>query len=164
MARREGRQARGGLPWLALGLAALLAWAGWGTGHAEAPAAYVGSEACAECHQEQFDRFQKHSKKAHSFAGVKALKKGLTDPEYRACLECHTTGYGQPGGFRSEGETPAMKNAGCEVCHGPGSVHKESQDPKDIKSKLTAKDCERCHNSERVGAFRYRPLLFGGAH
>lgn len=149
---------------MALGLALWLALAGLGTGRAGAAASYVGSKACAECHEEQFDRFQKYAKKAHSFESVKVLKKGLTEAEFRGCLECHTTGYGQPGGFVSEGQTPEMANAGCEVCHGPGAAHRESQDPKDIKRKLTAKDCERCHNSERVGAFRYRPLLFGGAH
>jgi hypothetical protein len=26
------------------------------------------------------------------------------------------------------------------------------------------KDCESCHISERVNAFRYKPLIHGGAH
>jgi hypothetical protein len=125
---------------------------------------YVGSEACSGCHEEQYDRFEAYAKKAHSYSHILTLKKGLTDVEFRQCLECHTTGYGKPGGFRSEKETPRLKDPGCEVCHGPGSVHAQSRDPKDIKTKLTTKDCEACHNADRVEAFRYKPLMFGGAH
>jgi hypothetical protein len=29
---------------------------------------------------------------------------------------------------------------------------------------LSKKDCEACHISERVKAFRYKPLIHGGAH
>jgi hypothetical protein len=29
---------------------------------------------------------------------------------------------------------------------------------------LTMEDCTRCHNSERVEAFNFKPVLFGGAH
>ena len=39
------------------------------------------------------------------------------------CLPCHTTGYGQPGGFVSVGETPHMKDIQCEACHGPAGLH-----------------------------------------
>ena len=108
--------------------------------------------------------FKQFNKKAHSFQSIIRLKKGLQEAELKNCFECHTTGYGKEGGFRSEQETPELKDAGCEVCHGPGSVHAETGDPKDIKGKLTAKDCEACHNSERIDAFKYKPLVYGGAH
>jgi hypothetical protein len=130
----------------------------------QASKTYVGSQQCKECHEKEFQSFMSNSKKAHSFKSIQKMKKGLTDAEFEKCFECHTTGYGKPGGFRSERETPLLMDAGCEVCHGPGSVHVESGDPKDIKSKLTPKDCEVCHNSERVGAFRYKPMVYGGAH
>ena len=29
---------------------------------------------------------------------------------------------------------------------------------------MTMKDCETCHNSERVASFNFKPLLYGGAH
>jgi hypothetical protein len=90
---------------------------------------------------------------------------GLTPDELKSCYSCHMTGFGQPGGFVSLEATPQMANAGCEVCHGPGAAHAESGGEKKlIKRKLTTKDCEVCHNAERVQNFNFKPLIFGGAH
>jgi len=125
---------------------------------------YVGPEKCKECHAAEYANFMEFNKKAHSFQSIAQQRKGLEEQEVKKCFECHTTGYGKEGGFRSEEETPQLKNAGCEVCHGPGSVHAETGDPADIKGKLTNKDCESCHTSERVSAFNYKPLIYGGAH
>lgn len=125
---------------------------------------FIGSESCKDCHESEYNSFKQFNKKAHSFKSITVLKKGLTDAELKKCYECHTTGYGKEGGFLSEQQTPGLKDAGCEVCHGPGSLHAETGDPKDIKGKLSAKDCEVCHNSERINAFKYKPLIYGGAH
>ena len=125
---------------------------------------YVGSEACQECHEVEYKSFKTYAKKAHSYESITTMRKSLTEAEFRTCFECHTTGFGQPGGFQSLQDTPHLKNAGCEVCHGPGSLHIESEDPEDLNEDLTAKDCETCHSSERVAAFDYRPLIHGGAH
>ena len=65
---------------------------------------YVGSESCQECHEDQYESYKAHSKKAHSYESVKVMRKGLTEAEYLECLQCHATGYGQPGGFSSETE------------------------------------------------------------
>ena len=125
---------------------------------------YVGSDACKECHESEYENFKSYAKKAHSYESIEVMKKGLTEAEFCKCFECHTTGYKKPGGFRSKQETPNLKNAGCEVCHGPGSLHVETGDPEEIMGTLTAKDCEVCHSEERVGAFHYKPLIHGGAH
>ena len=48
------------------------------------------------------------------------------DPE---CISCHVVGWNPEqffpyvGGFRSEQETPQLKNTGCEDCHGSGQKH-----------------------------------------
>jgi hypothetical protein len=126
--------------------------------------AYVGSKACQDCHENEFEKFKTFAKKAHSYESIKVMKKGLTDSEFQTCFECHTTGYGKPGGFRSEHDTPDLRNAGCEVCHGPGSLHCETEDPGDIMGSLTADECEECHRTDRVEAFDYKPLIYGGAH
>lgn len=135
-----------------------------GRSESNTPRSYVGAQACKECHAEEYTSFQSNSKKARSFESVALMKDGLSKSETHTCFECHTTGYGEPGGFKSEQETPNLKNAGCESCHGPGSVHVQTQDPDDIKSKPKKTDCSRCHNSERVESFKFKPLIYGGAH
>jgi len=126
---------------------------------------YIGSKACGECHPDEYATFQKYAKKAHSSNSIKIMANGLTDDEVKTCYACHTTGYGKPGGFVSFEKTPEMANAGCEVCHGPGSEHADSGgDAKLIVLKMKISDCEVCHNAERVKAFNFKPMLFGGAH
>ena len=125
---------------------------------------YVGSAVCAECHETEYESFTAFSKKAHSFNSLLGLKKGLTEAEFKSCLECHTTGYGKPGGFSSIEETPELSNLGCESCHGPGSRHRESEDSEDIIKKISIEHCTGCHNQERVAAFDFKPLVHGGAH
>jgi hypothetical protein len=125
---------------------------------------YLGSEACKDCHPKEYSSFSTYAKKSTSFKSIERVKKGLTEEEIHKCYFCHTTGYGKPGGFVSPEKTPHLKNAGCEVCHGPGEFHVKKKSPLYIKRELTMKDCEVCHTSERVKAFRYKPLIHGGAH
>ena len=130
----------------------------------KAPVRYVGSLACKECHAEEYANFITYAKKSISFEHVERQAKHLSPDEIKQCYPCHTTGYGQYGGFVSPEETPQLKNAGCEVCHGPGEMHVKTRAAEDIKGRLSKKDCEKCHISERVKAFRYKPLVHGGAH
>jgi hypothetical protein len=125
---------------------------------------YVGSTACRDCHEAEYSNFHNFAKKAHSFESIRRMKTRLTPAEFRGCFECHTTGFGRPGGFRSEEETPDLMNAGCEVCHGPGSRHVVSTDRKDIKGRLTLEDCAVCHNQDRIDAFNFKPMIYGGGH
>jgi hypothetical protein len=126
---------------------------------------YVGSKVCGECHDYEFSNFREFSKKSKSDHSVKIMSAKLTKEELNSCFSCHTTGFGQPGGFKSFTETPDLAHAGCEVCHGPGSLHVEfGGDPSYIKRKLSLQDCESCHNQERVNSFNFKPLLYGGAH
>jgi len=98
-------------------------------------AEYIGIENCKLCHIPHFDSWSA-TKMSQSFEllkpGARAeakLKVGLdpendysTDP---ACLRCHVTGLGKPGGFTSLEETPDMLGVQCEMCHGPGSIYTE---------------------------------------
>jgi hypothetical protein len=125
---------------------------------------YVGSDNCQKCHEKEYDSFMKYAKKSKSYESIERVKKGLTAEEIRGCYACHTTGYGKPGGFVSVEKTPHLKNAGCEVCHGPGELHVKTMNPQYIKRRLSVEDCEVCHIEERVRAFRYKPMIHGGAH
>lgn len=128
------------------------------------PAIYIGSDACKDCHADEYDSFVTYAKKSKSFESIEKLRRGLLPEDIERCYSCHTTGYGQPGGFVSLEQTPHLKNAGCEVCHGPGSIHVLSRSSADIKRHLTTDVCGQCHISERVKAFRYKPMIHGGAH
>ncbi|RUM87909.1 MAG: cytochrome C [Thermodesulfatator sp.] len=129
-------------------------------------AKYVGSNVCADCHEEEYKSYSSYAKKAHSFEAIEKMKRHLTSQEVKNCYGCHTTGYGMPGGFVDEKTTPDLKNVGCEVCHGPGSIHVETEDAEDILGTVDKIKgvCNKCHTSERVEAFSFRPLLHGGAH
>jgi hypothetical protein len=128
-------------------------------------ATYVGSEECSYCHQQEYENFSKYAKKAKSFQSIQIMASDLAPEEIKECYFCHTTGYGQPGGFVSFEQTPGLSDAGCEVCHGPGSEHVDmGGDPTLIKGDLDLADCTTCHNEERVRSFDFKPLLHGGAH
>ncbi len=136
------------------------------TASAESLNHFVGSAACADCHGDEYERFTTHAKKAKSDKNVQKMASNLKPHELEGCYECHTTGYGQPGGFVSYEETPELGHAGCEVCHGPGQAHIESGgDPDTIKGELFfERDCKHCHISERLQLFDFRPLTKAGAH
>ena len=79
---------------------------------------YVGSRWCSECHQNEHSSY---SRSVHNTAIQSLnLKKEQNNPE---CLACHTTGYGEPGGFKNMTETYHLANVGCESCHGSAKEH-----------------------------------------
>lgn len=80
---------------------------------------YVGVKQCAACHFEQFMKW-KATKHAKNFDLLPAQYQ--TDAK---CLECHTTGFGTPTGFKTAAASADLKGTTCEACHGPGSKHAE---------------------------------------
>jgi hypothetical protein len=133
-------------------------------GWALVPATFVGSKACAHCHAEQYGNFITHSEKSKSDRSVRPMLPKLTEAEQRECFECHTTGYGQPGGFISFEKTPDLGHVGCESCHGPGSRHAKTGDPADLVGRVSLETCSPCHDDPRVQRINFRPLLHAGAH
>lgn len=131
---------------------------------APALAVYVGSLSCKPCHEKEYASFTAYAKKNNSYRSIERLQKGLNEQDLRKCYSCHTTGYGKPGGFISVEKTPLLKNAGCEVCHGPGSLHIENSKPESIIAHPTMQICAQCHTSEMIQAFKFRPLIHGGGH
>jgi hypothetical protein len=77
---------------------------------------YVGKNTCAACHYAKY-RTWKLEKHASAFEILP--QKYRKDPK---CLPCHTTGYGEPTGYK-DASTPHLAGITCETCHGPGSEH-----------------------------------------
>ncbi len=80
----------------------------WLTGRAMAEdgAEYVGLEICQYYHPDEYDDFVTYSKMVKSFENILLMKKNLPEEEFQTCFECHTTGYGEPGGFISIDRNP----------------------------------------------------------
>lgn len=101
----------------------------------------AGTDSCARCHEEDCAAWSK-SKHAQAWASLD-MSGSHVDPY---CQQCHTDGYGLPGGFVSAGRTPDRINVGCETCHGPSQAH---VDEPELKTPFAAKDqCVRCHDQE----------------
>lgn len=106
---------------------------------------YVGADKCKGCHPQQYKDFE--ARKFTKAWAVLQMRGKTKDPE---CLKCHVTGYGQPGGFISEEETPYLRYKQCEACHGAGGAH--ASNPGDAASKEVLKNyvkdkdvCVQCH-------------------
>ena len=107
---------------------------------------YVGMEKCKECHSEHVETYSdwKYSK------NFRILELREMEHDSR-CLPCHTTGYGQPGGFVSVEETPHMKNIQCEACHGPASLHLKAPTVEEHQKTLSIPEniCTKCHRQHK---------------
>lgn len=79
---------------------------------------YVGVAVCQGCHADIATTWQTT---LHSSA-LKVLE-DIGQGNNKACLPCHTVGYGKASGFVNKTETPGLANVQCEMCHGPGSAH-----------------------------------------
>lgn len=106
---------------------------------------YKGFRVCTKCHDAQGDAW-KGTAHAKAFESLKpnvkaeAKTRAKLDPaaDYSAnkdCVGCHTTGYGETGGYRigiDPDEARVLLGVGCEACHGPGgryrNLHGEASD------------------------------------
>jgi hypothetical protein len=108
----------------------------------------TGNRACRDCHQEDC-RLWDDSRHAQAWHVLKE-KGEHVDPD---CQQCHTTGYGLPGGFTTIATAASRGGVGCENCHGPSLAHVENPDR---KTPFDAKDqCIRCHDQENSPKFNY---------
>lgn len=125
-------------------------------------ARFVGSAACQGCHAAEYAAWEK-SAHAKSIGSLEKQKKTGDD----ACLKCHVTGFGRPGGFPPGGAVaghPGLASVGCEDCHGPGSDHVADGAPKrgtivslgdKCKSCAILQVCGTCHDDANDPGFRF---------
>lgn len=113
----------------------------------------AGSATCVTCHANTKEVWA-HSRHAHASESLRP--RGFhVDP---TCLQCHTTGYGQPGGFQSVSKGAGLDAVGCESCHGPSLAH--TRNPTMVRTAFNASDqCKRCHDLENSPKFDY-PLYW----
>jgi hypothetical protein len=84
--------------------------------------AFVGSEACNECHKAEFKKWEDspHARAYQSLVNAKNPSLRQFDPD---CVRCHVTGWDYKTGFTSAAKSGHLLNNGCENCHGPAGLH-----------------------------------------
>jgi hypothetical protein len=114
------------------------------------PADYrvAGSEKCRVCHVEEHRRW---TESGHHHAWETLQKDQSHVDSY--CQQCHTTGFGLPGGFASVRRSSRQTGVGCESCHGPSQAH--VREPRTRTPWPAADQCIRCHDPENSPQFDY---------
>jgi hypothetical protein len=116
---------------------------------AEAAGVYLGVGGCVTCHPGAFDTYTR-TRHAQAF---RTLASQFVQRD-NGCVGCHTTGYGQKGGysgFRRHGSQVDLIDVQCEACHGPGTEH--SRDGGYVDSAIQS--CVKCHNEEQDPDFDF---------
>lgn len=123
---------------------------------------YVGAQACKACHQQAYDVWQKavyfsegqdeagqsiKRQMGHSKAWLTLVE--VNKDKDRSCIGCHSIGFMQPGGYCKASDVDFRKDVQCESCHGPGSLHAQSGDKRQI-AKPTEKTCRGCHHVPHI--------------
>lgn len=108
----------------------------------------AGTASCRDCHLSDCELWDE-SKHAHAWETLVA--QGASPDPY--CQQCHTTGYGLPGGFVSAARSADRTSVGCESCHGPSQAHvARSQHPTGY---VAAERCVTCHDRENSPQFEF---------
>ena len=113
---------------------------------------FLGDSNCAACHR-PFMEGWRDSRHAGAFNTLENTGKSK-DPE---CVKCHTTGYGEEGGFYSVAATPGLVNVQCEACHGPGKEH--VSDFTAPMNPVVESVCLKCHTEDNSPDFDFRRYL-----
>ena len=102
---------------------------------------YQGQGTCRACHAEEgLSMAITH----HAAALYTLHQQGKhEDP---ACVRCHVTGLGEPGGFRMGDLGHPLGSVQCESCHGPSGPH-------DGISTDARASCVGCHDKDHSIAF-----------
>lgn len=114
---------------------------------------YAGREECDMCHDEAVE-FWKTTRHANAYETLEVDNKQFD----LTCVGCHVTGWREPGGAEVV-ENEGLKDVQCEVCHGPGTIHVETEEEKDIRRDSPAEVCLTCHTEEHSDTFNYEAYM-----
>lgn len=120
---------------------------------------YVGAEQCRGCHKAAADVWTKTS---HARAHDTLERVGKAFDPY--CIQCHTVGFKDEGGFVDNTVTAHLTHVQCENCHGQGRAHVISggKEPLGHSGWDAAKMCGQCHIPKHSPGFdleRYWPKI-----
>jgi hypothetical protein len=114
---------------------------------------YATSQVCANCHREITLKWTQ-TQHAHAYETLM----NTHDQAREECVQCHTLGFGTPGGFEVNSPQPMLMGVQCESCHGGGTAHAMAK-PEDKKATIIGKPnaavCMKCHNAERDPTFSF---------
>jgi hypothetical protein len=119
---------------------------------------YLGLGTCVRCHMKDFEIYT-HTKHARAYATLAKM----SQQRDASCIGCHSTGYGEDGGFtgtRAMGSLVDLADVQCEACHGPGAEH--SRDGR--YASRAAESCAHCHTQEQDPDFNYKEAWKKIAH
>jgi hypothetical protein len=124
---------------------------------AKGQASYVGMASCDDCHHDAVEFWKKT---VHAQAWKTLVDRGQ-ELDYE-CIGCHVTGWDKPGGSNlAHNET--LRDVGCEVCHGPASIHvaKSGEEKPSAVARAPSKDlcASQCHTHEHSDTFAYEAYL-----
>lgn len=111
---------------------------------------YVGSEACKQCHVAEANVYAQ-TRHARAYDTLERVGKAF-DPY---CIECHTVGFKDEGGFIDKEVTAHLTHVQCENCHGFGRAHVASggKEPLGHSGWEKAAMCQQCHVPKHSPSF-----------
>lgn len=139
--------------------------------HLPSQGTYVGDMACMGCHQSQHAVWAS-SRHSHAWKTLQDDQRdGIAATVDPRCIKCHTSGYGNVGGFGSavlpesqrwSADSPLV-DVSCETCHGPGAEHIRTGAKATIE-RGGEYTCLRCHDAENDPEFRFAERWAAIAH
>ena len=115
----------------------------------DALSSYVGSQACATCHQKEFDQWA-HTSHATAFNTLLMVGKQF----YPECVSCHVTGFRYETGYQiGSEEKEQLADVGCETCHGPGKQHITTPLTTNVRGEVKNQVCVECHTPSHSPGF-----------
>lgn len=104
---------------------------------------FAGARACEECHS---GIHASETDTSHSRA-LDTLR-NIGQANNKACLPCHTVGYGLPTGYNeNDPRTAHLAGVQCESCHGPAARHAANENDMLVRPRveLAGQLCGGCH-------------------